>query len=90
MPAGEPSVARRQSTIVSGGTCRALGRLIAHRSITAQARFAAQVLVFTLLSLRAALNYVRHSAALRSYSAFVEMADYEELSNLCLSNERSS
>ena len=47
--------------------------LIALRAISAQARFAPQEVLFASLSLRAALHYVRYSAALRSYSGFVEM-----------------
>ena len=54
-------------------TCRALIFLIALRAISAQARFAAQAVLFASLTLRAARNYVRYSAALRSYSGFVEM-----------------
>ena len=54
-------------------TCRALRFLIALRAISAQARFAPQEVVFATLTLRAALHYVRYSAALRSYSGFVEV-----------------
>ncbi len=54
-------------------TCRALISLIGQRAISAQARFAAQAVLFASLTLRAARNYVRYSAALRSYSGFVEM-----------------
>jgi len=47
--------------------------LIALRAISARARFACKHRLFASLTLRAALNYVRYSAALRSYSGFVEM-----------------
>ena len=59
--------------ILSGKTCRALTVLIALQSISAQARFAPREVLFASLTLRAARNYVRYSAALRSYSGFVEM-----------------
>jgi hypothetical protein len=55
-------------------TCRALIFLIALRAISAQARFAPQEVLFAALTLRAARNYMRYSATLRSYSGFVEMA----------------
>jgi len=75
--------------ILSGKTCRALTVLIALQSISAQARFAPREVLFASLTLRAARNYVRYSAALRSYSGFVEMPRSWELSNLSLSNQRS-
>ncbi len=49
-----------------------------------------QAWLFASLTLRAARNYVRYSAALRSYSGFVEMPRSEKLSTLFLFNERSS
>ena len=55
-------------------TCRALISLITLRAISAQARFAPQEVLFAALTLRAARNYMRYSATLRSYSGFVEMA----------------
>ena len=63
-------------------TCRALISLIALRSISAQARFAPQEVLFAALTLRAALQNVRYSATLRFYSGFVEMPRSEELSTL--------
>ena len=47
--------------------------LIVLRTISAQARFAPREALFATLTLRAARNYVRYSATLRSYSGFVEM-----------------
>ena len=46
--------------------------------------------LFASLTLRAARNYVRYSAALRSYSGFVEMTKLKELSRPSQSNQRSS
>ena len=61
------------SSAVLFETCRALNSLIALRAISSQTRFAPQEVLFASLTLRAARNYVRYSAALRSYSGFVEM-----------------
>ena len=72
----EPSVARQHKSRLSeihSGTSRDLIFLIALRVISAQARFAPQEVLFASLTLRAALHYVRYSAALRSYSGFVDI-----------------
>jgi len=45
--------------------------LIVLRTISAQARFAPREALFATLTLRAARNYVRYSATLRSYSCVV-------------------
>ena len=73
----EPRVARQHKSRLSeihSGTSRDLIFLIALRVISAQARFAPQEVLFAALTLRAARNYMRYSATLRSYSGFLEMA----------------
>ena len=85
----EPSVARQETGVTAffSETCRALTFLIALRSLSAQARFAAQAVLFASLTLRAARNYVRYSATLRSYSGFMENTGVEERFSLTPSNQ---
>ena len=85
----EPSVARQETGVTAffSETCRALTFLIALRSLSAQARFAAQAVLFASLTLRAARNYVRYSATLRSDSGFVENTGVEERFSLTPSNQ---
>jgi hypothetical protein len=58
------------TAMMSGRPCLALKHLIALRTISADAVRTSSG-VFAALTLRAARNYVRYSATLRSYSGFV-------------------
>ncbi|MBP21200.1 MAG: hypothetical protein CL547_02455 [Alcanivorax sp.] len=58
------------TAMMSGRPCLALKHLIALRTIPADAVRTSSG-VFAALTLRAARNYVRYSATLRSYSGFV-------------------